>query len=200
VYGSCHEPWGRPRAEARKLDWLQYLDISPPNTPRAFIGPIAAGEKVVAAENSAVYKFLRQQYGDALAVEMEGFGFMRAMLANNQVQAMVVRGISDMVEGKNPDEDLNWQPIAADHAAAFTFQMLSKLQPDTSHKPPTTPTSKQPAGNDISSKVRQTLAKIMRERFNLSELQNTLQQLIKSDDAETRLVELCGRDEQTMTD
>jgi hypothetical protein len=54
--------------------------------------------------------------------------------------------------------------------------------------------------NEVAGTLERVGTRQQHAFIDLSELQNTLQQLIKSDDAETRLVELCGRDEQTMTD
>jgi nucleoside phosphorylase len=86
----------RARAEARKPDWLIRVATTD-SIPRVFVAPIAAGEKVVASTKSDVYQFLRANYGDAVAVEMEGFGFLEAARANQQVSAMVIRGISDLI-------------------------------------------------------------------------------------------------------
>ena len=62
----------RAKAEARKSDWLQRLPSSPSPTPKVYVAPIAAGEKVIASTESEVFQFLRSNYGDAIAVEMEG--------------------------------------------------------------------------------------------------------------------------------
>lgn len=174
VGNSAHALEQRARAEARRPDWLRRIQTSAPTTPRAFVGPIAAGEKVVAAENSAVYEFLRQQYSDALAVEMEGFGFMRAVLANHQVQAMVVRGVSDLIAGKNPADDHNWQPIAAAHAAAFTFQMLSQLQPAAAAAttPTTTVITPGSSGEPFSHDVLVHVSSLIQQYFNSAEIKD----------------------------
>lgn len=117
----------RAKAEARKADWLKRLTVSEP-IPRAFVAPIAAGEKVIASTKSEVFQFLRSNYGDAVAVEMEGLGFLEAARANQQVSAMVVRGISDLIEGKNDnfvDTEQVRQEKASHHASAFAFEMLA---------------------------------------------------------------------------
>ncbi len=118
----------RARAEARRGDWLKRLSVSEP-IPRVFVAPIAAGEKVIASRKSEVFQFLRSNYGDAVAVEMEGFGFLEAARANQQVSAMVIRGISDLIDGKAKVDKAGYQEIAARHASAFAFELLAKLKP-----------------------------------------------------------------------
>jgi nucleoside phosphorylase len=119
----------RARAEARKGDWLKRLVVVPEQTPRVIVGPIAAGEKVVASTESDVLRFLREHYGDTIAVEMEGRGFLEATRANQGVTAMVIRGISDLIDDID-DNLIESQAIrnekASRHASAFAFEILSK--------------------------------------------------------------------------
>jgi len=113
----------RAKFEAKQEKWLQQ--------PRVFVGPIVAGEKVIASRQSAIFQLLRESYNDAIAVEMEGFGFLNAAFAHPKIPAIVIRGISDLIEGKNDDavepEDIR-QEKASQHASAFAFEMLSKLK------------------------------------------------------------------------
>jgi nucleoside phosphorylase len=119
----------RAKAEARKDDWTSRIPGEKSElVPRAFVGPIAAGEKVVAATESDLYEFLKDRYNDTLAVEMEGRGFLEATHANPQVSALIVRGISDLINNKSDLDDATRQEIAARHASAFAFEVLAKLE------------------------------------------------------------------------
>jgi nucleoside phosphorylase len=122
----------RARAEGRKDDWraeLQIVDQSEARNPRVFIAPIAAGAKVVASTRSATAKFLGQAYSDAVAVEMEGIGFLTAASMTQSCLAMVIRGISDLIDKKEVADASGWQEIASERAAAFAFRILSQLDP-----------------------------------------------------------------------
>ncbi|MEQ8189025.1 MAG: YCF48-related protein [Candidatus Eremiobacterota bacterium] len=121
----------RARAEARKGDWLKRLR-RPYNhcVPRVFIGPIAAGEKVIAESQSELYRFIRNSYNDALAVDMEGFGMLKAAHDTDQtVNVLVIRGISDLIDKKEETDSSGFQKIAAENASAFAFEVLYKLNP-----------------------------------------------------------------------
>lgn len=124
---SSHRLVQRARADGRRANWHRRIAPPTPHTPAVHIAPIAAGEKVVAGRNSDLFTFLRHNYGDAVAVEMEGRGFLAAA-AMHQVEAMVIRGISDMVdEHKHARDDEGWQPRAAAHAAAFAAELMANL-------------------------------------------------------------------------
>ncbi len=125
----------RARAVASERDWLKRLkgSISDP-PPHAFVGPIAAGEKVIASTRSPEWKFVRTNYGDALAVEMEGYGFLKAAHAHRNVDALIIRGISDLIDGKSKADAANSQEIASRHASAFAFELLSKLSRNTASR------------------------------------------------------------------
>ncbi|MFI1720674.1 hypothetical protein [Streptomyces sp. NPDC020489] len=118
----------RAQSVARAETWRDRIRAPlPDRTPRAYVKPLAAGSKVVASERSATARLLARHCGDALAVEMEGHGFLQAAYVNAGVGALVVRGISDLLSDKGEDNDDVWQPAASRCAAAFTFEVLSKL-------------------------------------------------------------------------
>lgn len=119
----------RARAESKKDAWLNRLGadiVAEP--PRAIVAPIAAGERVVSSTRAATYEFLRNSYNDAVAVEMEGRGFLRAAHANQTVSALIVRGVSDLLDGKSQSDSQGYQRLAAQAASAFTFEILSNLE------------------------------------------------------------------------
>jgi nucleoside phosphorylase len=122
----------RAKVEAKSKEWLRRLGgLVPTPEPNVLVGPIAAGEKVVKSKRSATSKLLKENYGDTLAVEMEGRGFLDAMRMNPSVQAAVIRGISDLRSGKGRADASGSQEMAARHAAAFAFEMLAKTaRPD----------------------------------------------------------------------
>ncbi len=135
VGNSTYRVLQRAQAEAKRLDWLRWLAKPIPDpAPRVFVAPIAAGGKVVASTRSATWRLLQTNYSDALAVEMEGYGFLQAVHANQQVNALVIRGISDLIEGKNEADAANSQEIAAQHASAFAFEILAKLAGDAAFR------------------------------------------------------------------
>ncbi len=119
----------RARAEARKFAWVSRLATSPKENPRVWVAPIAAGEKVVTSMQSHVCQFLRSHYEDAIAVEMEGLGFLEAARGNQGVDAIVIRGISNLINDKVDQDQARSLEIAARHASAFAFELLAKLEP-----------------------------------------------------------------------
>jgi len=129
AFGASYRLEQRARAEARRPDWLERLK-SPTSEPkpRVLLGPIAAGEVVVASRASEISKFIQENYGDSLAVEMEGRGLLEAASINERVDALVIRGISDLLDKKAESDALGSQELAAAHASAFAFELLANIE------------------------------------------------------------------------
>ena len=126
----------RAKAESKKDDWInRIIGTTQDDKPNAIVKPIAAGEKVVASIRSDVFKFIREKYGDAVAVEMEGRGCLAAARANADVSVMIVRGISDLVKNKTVSDEAGWQETASRNASAFAFEMISKIEKDGTKLP-----------------------------------------------------------------
>jgi nucleoside phosphorylase len=147
----------RAQSEQKKDDWLYRLPLPPQKRPRVFVGAIAAGEKVVSSTRSDTWKLLQASYSDALAVEMEGYGFLQAIHGHSHIDALVVRGISDLINGKSRADASGSQELAALHASAFAFEVLSKLGPN---KPPdkkveSRPSESQPRLPSSTTSIRQ---------------------------------------------
>ncbi len=119
----------RAQIEANRKDWLRHLkEPLPIPSPRVFLGPIAAGASLITSPDSSTSQLLKQSYGDALAVEMEGHGFTEAVRRTNQhVDSLIIRGISDLMRDKDKSDANNSQYIAAGHASAFALEILVKF-------------------------------------------------------------------------
>src|SRR5947207_7967546 len=93
----------RARAETRSKSWQGLIrGTSAITQPRAIVGPIATGAKVLASQASQAAEIIRLHYNDTLAVEMEGSGFHKAAhMHATSVDALMIRGISDMLDGKS---------------------------------------------------------------------------------------------------
>ncbi|MER5938952.1 5'-methylthioadenosine/S-adenosylhomocysteine nucleosidase [Streptomyces sp. NPDC001928] len=97
---------------------------------RAHFMPIATGDVVLADAESEIARFIRQNYNDAGAIEMEGSGALQAAHLNGQLNALVIRGISDRADaGKSKADASGSQELAAKQAASVTVAVLHKHRP-----------------------------------------------------------------------
>lgn len=93
-------------------------------------GAIASGEKVDAAYQSELHKYIKQQASNALAIEMEGLGFLEVCRTRPSVKSLLLRGISDLVEDKEGMDSKGSQPYASKNVSAFLFGLLNELNLD----------------------------------------------------------------------
>lgn len=92
--------------------------------PTGLVAPIASIEAVLDSVEAELEAQIAKGYGDTHVVEMEGYGAVYAATAE-RTPSIVIRGVSDMRQKKSAGKDKLLQPIAACHAAAFAFEMLS---------------------------------------------------------------------------
>lgn len=121
--------------EARNLVqqnlWRKRCQIDIDADPKLLIAPIASGEKVVADTASTTALMLDSAMTDAVAVEMEGFGVLRAAHRNPEVWATVVRGISDLLNEKREADATGSQEFAAATASSVAYELLSQIAKGT---------------------------------------------------------------------
>jgi len=91
-------------------------------TPAIF----ASSEKVLASTSptAATYQRIKAAFNDTQVVDMEGFGFLTALRDRDIRYRMIIRGVSDKIEGKAESDAKGNQPLAARNAAAFLFALL----------------------------------------------------------------------------
>jgi nucleoside phosphorylase len=97
------------------------------NFPSAFVRPIASGEKEISSAESETARLVGRNYEDALAGEREGYGFLVAA-RRAEIPALVIRGISDLLDGKESADKSDSKKIAANNASKFAFDFLTQLQ------------------------------------------------------------------------
>ncbi len=109
-----------------------------PNAPvNVYFEPIVSGETVLVNSNSEFYRAATAASPKAVAIEMEGYGFLSAC-RERHVEAVIVRGISDTLDNKRPTDPNGFpsapgldraQFKATRHAAALFFATLDFVNP-----------------------------------------------------------------------
>lgn len=135
IHGGKQTPEGflvRPRAlpGSHALEQAARSAVRDMPDVRAHFVPIATGDVVLADAESEIARFIRSNYNDAGAIEMEGSGALQAAHLNGQLDALVIRGISDRADAAKHDADASGsQQRAAEQAALVTVAMLRKHRP-----------------------------------------------------------------------
>ncbi|MER7571073.1 5'-methylthioadenosine/S-adenosylhomocysteine nucleosidase [Streptomyces sp. NPDC126514] len=97
---------------------------------RGHLKPIACGDVVLTDDRSAFAEFIGRHYDDANAIETEGAGAVHAAHVSGQVDALVIRGISDRADAHKSAADAGGsQRRAAAQAAAVAVAVLRKHRP-----------------------------------------------------------------------
>ncbi len=114
----------------RSSDWKKRTSDAATDA-KIFIAPIAAGEKVVADINNASFQHIKAHLNDTLGLEMEAIGFATALQGHRHVHGIAIRGISDLCAGKAETDKQDWQPLAAERAAAVALELLYEMDCST---------------------------------------------------------------------
>ena len=123
------------QVEAEEQSWLERIKGKTLNAvPNVLLAPIASGESVIASTKSPLYERIRNSYSDAVSVDMESFGFCQASRCCPEIDSLVVRGISDLIDDKGCESEDYAQRLAASHASAFAFHLLAKVDVDNLHQ------------------------------------------------------------------
>jgi nucleoside phosphorylase len=101
--------------------------------PAALVAPIVVAEKVLTDRGCDLAVLIRDSYGDAVAVDTEDFGALRAARSTERARVIAVRGISDLLTDKAAADSCGSQQLAAANAAAFLFEILSRVGSRNDH-------------------------------------------------------------------
>ncbi|MFJ5776072.1 NACHT domain-containing protein [Streptomyces sp. NPDC093094] len=97
---------------------------------RARFKPIAVGDVVLADAASAIARHLNEHYNDAVAIEMEATGVAQAAHLTGELDALVIRGISNKADAHKHHRDAEGSPSkAAQNAAQAAVAVLRELSP-----------------------------------------------------------------------
>lgn len=105
---------------------LVEVDFEPEIT--VVTGTIASGEKVDASDSSQLHEHINWNASHALAIEMEGLGFLRVCMTRPNIKSLLLRGISDMVNNKGEMDAKGSQPYASKNVSAFLFGLIETLE------------------------------------------------------------------------
>lgn len=129
----------KAKKERNKEDWKSLIKGGYDSSPNADIGIIASGEQLIDHYDSEVGKIIAEHYNDSSVVEMEGYGFLKAVQRQGKsAQKMlygIVRGISDILEREELDQSHlasdrrpeNAKQFASNSAAAFAFWLILRI-------------------------------------------------------------------------
>ncbi|WLW52136.1 5'-methylthioadenosine/S-adenosylhomocysteine nucleosidase [Streptomyces sp. YU58] len=138
IHGGKQTPEGflvRPKAlpGSHALEQAARSAVRDMPAVRAHFLPIATGDIVLADADSEIAQHLRRNYNDAGAIEMEGSGALHAAHLNGQVNALVIRGISDRADAAKHRADAAGSQVgAAEQAATVAVAVLRKHRPRAS--------------------------------------------------------------------
>jgi nucleoside phosphorylase len=116
-------------------EWKKRIQTARPvaGDPKVIVGNLIAGDKILGDGENAYQKRILDEFDKAIAVDMESYGLGRGTFSarsarHYNLNYLVVRGISDLVNGEQNNEDRKkWRAYAAATAAAFSMGVVDEL-------------------------------------------------------------------------
>ncbi|MER8817198.1 hypothetical protein NKJ36_25035 [Mesorhizobium sp. M0142] len=120
---------------SRSEHWKKRIAASRPTKgePKVIVGNLIAGDKILGDGDNEYQQKILHEYDKAIAVDMESQGLARGVYTARgarfyNLNYLVVRGISDLVNGQENNEDRKkWREYAAAVAAAFSISAVDEL-------------------------------------------------------------------------
>jgi nucleoside phosphorylase len=164
-------------ARVQKLErdnqWQNRIKVGD-SKAKLYQGAIASSDKLIANVDNPTFQRIKKHLNDTICVEMEASGFAKSVEMHPKVHGLVIRGISDLCEGKSETDKLGSQEIAADHAAAFLVELLWELDGGNIFKPDEKPVTPSPIEAPDTAELKQKTRKLVIQ----GELQNAIKLLI----------------------
>jgi nucleoside phosphorylase len=115
--------------------WKELIVVDRPSggTPKVIVGNLIAGDKILGDGENEYQQKILHEFDKAIAVDMESHGLGRGVFSarsarHYNLNYLVVRGISDLVNGQENNEDRKrWRAYAAATAAAFSMSVVDEL-------------------------------------------------------------------------
>jgi nucleoside phosphorylase len=108
----------------KTLQWHSYLPSNLEVLPALKFGPIASGDKVITTLDTPIVQQIKERLADALGLEMEAFAFLKASSSYPQVETFILRGVSDLLAGKEHANMQGSKQLSTGNAAAFLRYFL----------------------------------------------------------------------------
>lgn len=115
--------------------WLARIGLNRPiaGQPKVVEGNLIAGDKILGDGENEYQRMILEEFDKALAVDMESYGLARGVYnarsaRHYNLNYLVVRGISDLVDAEGNDEQRKmWRDYAAATAAAFALSVADEI-------------------------------------------------------------------------
>ena len=104
--------------------------VTSQGTFNIIFGPIVSGDQVITDKDNSVFKYIKENYENAKALDMEGIGFAKALFPYPNIRGINIRSISDLIDNKKEADERGSQKRASENAAEFAFQMIDHIDID----------------------------------------------------------------------